>query len=77
MDPEDYKCVYEEIAMRLPASVAGDHRQSLKRRIEFGNEISFRKRLGELVFSLPEDLRLLITGHSKGVPDAWIRTRNG
>ena len=63
--------------MRLPASVAGDHRQSLTRRIEFGNEISFRKRLGELVFSLPEDLRLLITGHSKGVPDAWIRTRNG
>lgn len=76
MDPEDYKCVYEEIATRLPASVAGDHRQSLKRRIEFGNEISFRKRLGDLVFSLPEDLRLLITGHSKGVPDAWIRTRN-
>ena len=76
MDPEDYKCVYEEIATRLPASVAGDHRQSLTRRIEFGNEISFRKRLGELVFSLPEDLRLLITGHSKSVPDAWIRTRN-
>lgn len=76
MDPEDYKAVYQEIATRLPASVAGDHRQSLKRRIEFGNEISFRKRLGELVGSLPEDLRLLVTGHAQGVPDAWITTRN-
>lgn len=26
--------------------------------------------------SLPEDLRLLVIGHAKGVPDAWITTRN-
>lgn len=76
MDPEGYNAVYQEIATRLPISVAGDHRQSLKRRIEFGNEISFRKRLGELVASLPEELRLMVTGHAKGVPDAWITTRN-
>jgi ApeA N-terminal domain 1 len=76
MDPEAYKSVYQEIATKLPVSVAGDHRQSLKRRIEFGNEISFRKRLGELVASLPEDLRLLVTGQAKGVPDIWVTTRN-
>lgn len=76
MDPKDYEAVYQQIATQLPASLAGDHRQSLKRRIEFGNEVSFRKRLGELVASLPEDLSLLVTGHAKGVPDAWITTRN-
>ncbi len=76
MDPDAYKAVYEEIATQLPASVVGDHRRSLKRRIEFGNEISFRKRLGELVASLQEDLRLLVTGQAKGVPDTWITTRN-
>lgn len=76
MDPEEYQVVYQEITTRLPVSVAGDHRHSLKRRIEFGNEISFRKRLGELVASLPDDLRMLVTGRAKGVPDAWITTRN-
>lgn len=76
MDPEGYKAVCHEITAGLPQSVVGDHRQSLKRRIEFGNEISFRKRLGELVDSLPDDLRLLVAGCTKGVPDAWITTRN-
>lgn len=76
MDPGEYEAVYQQITTQFPASVVGDHRTSLKRRMEFGNEISFRKRLGELVASLDEDLRLLVTGHLKGVPDSWITTRN-
>lgn len=39
-------------------------------------KISFRERLGELVDSLPEDLRLLAVGCAKGVPNAWVTTRN-
>lgn len=76
MDPVAYDAVYQAIAAGLPKSLGSAHQQALKRRIEFGNEISFRKRLGELVASLPQDLRLLVTGHAKGVPDVWVDTRN-
>lgn len=76
MDPAAYDAVYQEIATGLPKSLGSDHRQALKRRIEFGNEISFRKRLSELVGSLPDDLRLLITGRAAGVPEVWVNTRN-
>ena len=76
MEPEDYKAVYQEIVFQLPKSLAPDHLQSLKQRIEHANEISFRKRLLELVASLPADLRLLTTGQQTKVPDVWITTRN-
>jgi hypothetical protein len=76
MDPTAYRAVYEEIAEGLPGSLGTDHRQSLKRRVEFGNEISFRRRLGDLVKSLPAELRLLVVGHASGVPDVWVNTRN-
>lgn len=76
MEPNGYQAVYQEIAACLPRWLGTDHRQSLTRRIEFGNEISFRKRLGDLMGSLPEDLRLLVTGRVSGVPDVWVNTRN-
>ena len=76
MNPENYQAAYQDIVSCLPASLASDHRQSLKRRIEFGNEISFRKRLTELIDALPEGLRSLVTGQLTGVPDVWVTTRN-
>ncbi len=75
MDPDEYSTVYKEVAANLPRSLSADHRQSLKSRIEFGNEISFRRRLGDLLRPLTGDLRMLVAGQS-GVPDVWVNTRN-
>lgn len=71
---------YERIKLRLidaiPDDVEDDHRQSLESKIEYGYEYSQRKRIRELIDSLPEWLR---TSLAKKVPSFLgriIDTRN-
>jgi ApeA N-terminal domain 1 len=76
MDQEVYDRLYLEMTTNLPSAIEGAHRQSMKRRLEFGNEISFRRRLTDLVSSLPDELREPVTGVRKGIPESWVDTRN-
>jgi hypothetical protein len=76
MEPDAYVLMYQAIANGLPQALGGAHRQALKRRIEFGNEVSFRKRLSDLIGSLPHDLRRLVVGNGPRVPEVWVNTRN-
>ena len=72
----EYDQVEKALNAALPSNIGTDHRQSLKSRIKYGNEISLRKRLKDLVTRLALPLRKHILGGDGDVPDRWIATRN-
>lgn len=73
---EEYECIRQVIANCIPKEVATDHRAALKKRIEFGNEVSLRKRLDALVQRIPVELREQILGGKGTIPQSWVDTRN-
>lgn len=60
----------------IPKIVRRDHRDALKSRIKYGNQISLRKRLYELTNNLSKQVRINIFGGDGAVPRSWIDTRN-
>jgi hypothetical protein len=77
MDDDEYKAkVRSALTNAIPAHVGEHHRESLKSRIKYGNQLSLAKRLAELAESLPESLRIKVLGCEKGVPRRWVDTRH-
>jgi hypothetical protein len=62
--------------MAIPASVGANHRDALKSRVKYGNELSLRKRLNDLAGRLDAHLRERIFGAAGTVPQKWVATRN-
>jgi hypothetical protein len=60
----------------LPATVSGDHREALRSRIHYGNELSLAKRLTSLCSMLSEPVREMVFGDAAKLPRKWIETRN-
>jgi hypothetical protein len=73
---EDYAPIKDAILASFPECLEKSHRQSLKSRIEYGNEISLGKRLNDLANRLNDDLRRRLFGLDGKVPRSWIDTRN-
>ncbi|WP_423191407.1 HEPN domain-containing protein [Burkholderia multivorans] len=59
-----------------PNTVGSDHKEALKSRIRYGNEVSLRKRLDALISRLDLPLRKQILGNDGVVPRSWVVTRN-
>lgn len=76
MLPDDYESVRQALAAAIPASLGSNHRDALKSRIKYGNELSLRKRLDDLAGRLDAPLRTRIFGDASAVPRKWIATRN-
>lgn len=76
MDESEYGSVKSVITSAIPSSVASDHRDALRSRIRYGNQISLSKRLNELVDYLGPPLAALIIASDGKVPRNWIDTRN-
>ncbi len=76
MDESDYASVKSALTKAIPDSVGTDHKEALRSRIKYGNQISLPKRLKELVDSFDAPLSLLIFGREGKVPRSWIDTRN-
>ena len=77
MDPEVYtNSVYRPLVDQIPAIAEGDHRQSLKNRLKYGNEYSLRKRLGDLLGRIPEDAREAISRAKGDFVNGVVDTRN-
>lgn len=76
MDEFEYNSVKSVIAAAIPPSVASDHRDALRSRIRYGNQISLSKRLNELRECLGVPLATLIIASDGKVPRNWIDTRN-
>lgn len=75
--PEDkYESVKKALGDAIPSGLASDHRDALRSRIRYGNQISLRKRLDTLAALLSEPLRLMVFGEEGKVPRQWVDTRN-
>lgn len=72
----EYKKINNALTQAIPNTVDADHKASLKSRIKFGNEISLRKRLTELMGRLDLKLRKFILGGDGSFPQIWVDTRN-
>ena len=55
MTEADYESVKSALNSAISPSLGDEHRQSLKSRIKYGNDLSLRTRLKELCLGLPED----------------------
>lgn len=76
MPPDDYESVRQVLTASIPISMGASHRDALKSRIKYGNELSLRKRLDDLAGRLDTSLRTRIFGGTGAVPRKWIATRN-
>jgi hypothetical protein len=76
MPNEDYKKVRKTLNAAIPPIVSSSHKAALKSRIEYGNEISLRKRLAELSSRLATPIRTLLFASRGEPPQSWIDTRN-
>jgi hypothetical protein len=76
MDESKYDSVKSSITAAIPPSVAQDHRDALRSRIRYGNQVSLSKRLNELRDCLGIPLASLIIASDGKVPRSWIDTRN-
>jgi ApeA N-terminal domain 1 len=76
MDDSAYSKVNSVLCGAIPTSVATDHREALKSRIKYGNQISLSKRLNELRDILGESLAKIVLATSGKIPRSWIDTRN-
>jgi hypothetical protein len=73
---DSYRPIEEELVRAIPKNVKSDHRDSLKSRIKYGNEISLSKRLDALTDRLSVPIRKLILGGNGVIPRSWVDTRN-
>jgi len=76
MDEKEYTKVKKSLGDAIPEIVASDHKEALKSRIKYGNQIALRKRLDFLVGLFPEKIRRILLGPDGKVPRSWIDTRN-
>lgn len=76
MDASEYEDVKRALTTALPGTLSTDHKDSLKSRIKYGNQLSLSRRLAELAELLGTDLAIRIFGTSTKVPRSWIDTRN-
>ena len=76
MPDKEYAAVKEVLGRAIPAGLSDSHKAALKSKIRYGNQISLRKRLGELLDDLGEELRATLLGSAGSVPQSWVDTRN-
>lgn len=76
MDQEQYDKAIETLVVHMPTLIEGDHRQSLKNRLRYGNEYSLRKRLSEMLTRLPDDVRSRIAENVGKFVSRVADTRN-
>lgn len=72
----EYDAVKSKLSEAIPKDLPKDHKAALKSRIHYGNEISLRKRLDQLIDRLNKPLRSVILGGDGRLPQAWVDTRN-
>jgi hypothetical protein len=76
MDSIEYDAVKAALTNALPNGLSSDHKDSLRSRIRYGNQLSLTRRLAELANLLGEDVCVRLFGGKLKVPRTWIDTRN-
>jgi hypothetical protein len=57
MKQEEYDAAISQFVCHMPAAIQAEHRQSLEKRLKYGNEYSLLKRLKEMLNRIPSDAR--------------------
>jgi hypothetical protein len=76
LSAEDWQPHRKTLADAIPDTLAPGHRQSLKKRLEYGFEYSLRKRLQDLLNSLDSQLRGRVTDGFVDLVSECVDTRN-
>lgn len=76
MPENQYESVKKALGDAIPANLASDHKDALRMRIRYGNQVSLRKRLRILSTRLSELIRIKIFGGKGKVPSQWVDTRD-
>lgn len=76
MNKADFQKVKDALYAALPASLSKAEKDTLKSRISFGNEVSLKTRMTDLVGRIGHDLAAIILGEEGKFPRSWIDTRN-
>lgn len=64
MDQTKFDAAIGEFSSKIPEAIQGDHRESLKNRLKYGNEYSMRRRLSHMLERIPETFRIRIAGET-------------
>jgi len=72
---KDYQSQYETMVQNIPGNIGKDHRNALKKRLEYGNEYSLRKRFSVFFKELPEPILEFFPDRDKFV-DQVVDWRN-
>lgn len=76
MPSDQFEKVRAALEAALPADLSKDHRRSLEKRLEFGNQYSQRKRLNELLKSLSADAQACVCKKRQDFVEGAVTTRN-
>jgi hypothetical protein len=76
MSEADYESVKSALNSAIPLGLGEDHRQSLKSKIKYGNELTLRMRLKELCLELPDKLRSLFVSDPASFTSTVVDGRN-
>jgi len=76
MEDDEYKAVRQQLCSHIPQNVSKPHRDSLKKRIEFGNEFSLRKRIAALLQGLSKESLELVCCNKENFIAGVVSTRN-
>ncbi len=76
MDQAAFDAAMQQFTTHMPAVIQGDHRQSLRNRLRYGNERSLRRRLTAMFARLPENVRLRIANPVDQFINRFVDTRN-
>ena len=76
MADADYEFVKSALTAAIPAGLGEDHRQSLRSRIKYGNELSLRTRLIELLLDVPDNLRSVLATDPRSFTSEVVDGRN-
>jgi ApeA N-terminal domain 1 len=76
MADEAYAKFSEAMKTAIPVDVPEDMKQSFDNAFKYGNQISLRRRLREMIKELPEELRSLFPDKEKVMVDAIVDLRN-
>ena len=76
MPKKDWKKVERALGGAIPSEVSSSHRESLRSRVHYGNEFSFRKRVQLLLRRLPKKLVKRLTVNPSAFVNKVTDTRN-
>ena len=76
MDQTAYDAAIQQFATHMPAAIQEEHRQSLKNRLKYGNEVSLRRRLTDMLNRIPQNVRSQIAADVGRFVSRVVDTRN-